>query len=191
MSHRVRRPKGRHARTLTLVFLCGLLAGSMPSVRALAVGEPCPGGETECPEDEVCVDAVCQAAEPCSGWDCLPDTPCGSDAECASFEDCVDGVCVIALLPECGDVVECPAGETCVSGHCVASPDGSAASPTLSRRRHLRRGVCEPGEPTGCRSDGECRRAPLRGRSLRPSNLRPRVAHATRPARSARRARAR
>ena len=140
------------SRTLTLLVLCGLLAGSLPAGRAFAVGEPCPGGDAECPDGEACVDAVC-----CSGWDCVSETPCSTDAECAGWQDCVDGACVIAPLPECGTAVECPTGESCVNGQCVVSPDGecSLTRPCPDGGICVA-GQCEPGEPTGCSSDTQC-----------------------------------
>jgi len=116
--------------------------------------------DTECEENELCLDGVCQIPPSCTeDAECPTDTvcqsgrcarPCASDADCQQgLETCVDGHC----LRRCFSDDNCPAGEicennVCVEGECMTDEDCTGEQVRCKDYR------CET--YTTCTTDADC-----------------------------------
>ena len=71
--------------------------------------------DTDCPDNQVCMDGVCKMLDPCAGIQCRPG------------EVCANGIC-LSQQPDGGqpdassnpcDQVNCPPGQMCDNGTCI------------------------------------------------------------------------
>lgn len=87
-------------------------------------------GSNDCPEERVCEDLCCSAAEVCGGGRCCaPEVVCGG-ACCTDVETCVAESCVlacegesVACVAEDGSERCCEGGNVCYLGDCVTPGD--------------------------------------------------------------------
>ncbi|HUU00274.1 MAG TPA: hypothetical protein VM425_02405 [Myxococcota bacterium] len=119
-------------------------------------------GDTECRDDELCLDGTCQIAPACSAdTDCPTGTvctdgkcarPCSVDADCPSGgipQVCQDGHC----LQQCINDNTCPGDKICEAGVCV-DPFCSQDADCSGEHVRCRNGRCE--EYTPCVDDNDC-----------------------------------
>jgi hypothetical protein len=122
------------------------------------------GNDADCPDDSLCVGALCRYAPTCTGdGDCLDvvgecvdgqcQPGCEEDSDCSTdgVAICFEGDCTFA----CTDNRTCDPGEQCRNGVCL--PDectGTGTEDCPDGERCNGAGACVPF--TGCESDDDC-----------------------------------